>query len=94
MPFKGPRLASSIASGTIEIQGHHQVCCARGKGPKTSSRTTDANRDGAFFESAFLFVVQNIVAPPGLLILDDVLYLDAIMTNMMKTSKRGNVTIR
>ena len=42
-----------------------------------------------FFFNSFL-----IVAPPGLLSLDDLLYLDAIMTNMMKTSKRGNVTIR
>ena len=72
----------------------YKVCSARGKGPKTPSRTTDAERDGAFSINAFLFVVPNIVAPPGLLGLDDLLYLDAITTNMMKTSKRGNVTIR
>ena len=28
VPFKGPRLASCIASGTTEIQGHRQVCRA------------------------------------------------------------------
>ena len=80
-----PRALSIPELYNKEIQGHHQVC----KGPMTSSRTTDANRDGSLVESAFLFV-----APAGLLGLDDLLYLDAIMTNMMKTSKRGNVTIR
>ena len=52
MPFKGPRLASSVASGTTEKQGHHKVCRARRGGPGTLSTTTDANLDGAFFENA------------------------------------------
>ena len=69
MPFKGPRLASCVASGTTEIQGHRQVCRARRGGPRTPSRTTDANLDCAFVENALLFVVPNIGgarAPLGL----------------------------
>ena len=42
-PFKGPRLASCVASGTSEIQGHRQVCRPRCGGPRTPSTTTDAN---------------------------------------------------
>ena len=38
-----PRLASRIASGTTEIQGHRQVCRARRRHPRTLSRRTDAN---------------------------------------------------
>ena len=41
-PFKGPRLASCVASGTSEIQGHRQVCRARRGGPRTLSTTTGA----------------------------------------------------
>ena len=29
VPFSGPRLASCVASGTTEKQGHRQVCCDR-----------------------------------------------------------------
>ena len=47
-PFKGPRLASCIASGTRDIEGHSQVCRARRRGPRTPSRTRDANLDCAF----------------------------------------------
>ena len=36
-PFSGPRLASCIASGTTEIQGHSQVSRARCRGPRTPS---------------------------------------------------------
>ena len=41
--FKGPRLASCFASGTTEIQGHHQVCRAGRRGPKKPSKTSDTN---------------------------------------------------
>ena len=34
-PFKGPRLASWVASGITVIQVHWQVCCTRRKGPRT-----------------------------------------------------------
>ena len=34
---KGPRLASCIASGATQKQGHHQVCCARRGGPRIPS---------------------------------------------------------
>ena len=51
-PFKGPRLASCVASGTTEIQGHRHVCCARRGGPRTPSTTIDANLDCAFVENA------------------------------------------
>ena len=51
-PFSGPRLASCVASGTTEIQGHRQVCRARRGGPRTLSLTTDANLDCAFVENA------------------------------------------
>ena len=51
-PFSGPRLASCVASGTTEIQGHRQVCRARRGGPRTPSTTTDANLDCAFVENA------------------------------------------
>ena len=61
-PFKGPQLASCVASGTIENQGHRQVCRTRkeGGGPRGPSRTTDANLDCAFVGNALVFVVQKI----------------------------------
>ena len=54
-PFSGPRLASCVASGTTEIQGHRQVCRARRGGPRTPSTTTDANLDCAFVENALIY---------------------------------------
>ena len=56
----GPWLTLSVASGTTEIQGHHQVCRARRGCPRTLSRTTDANLDRAFFENAPVFIVPEI----------------------------------
>ena len=53
--FKGPQLASCVASGTTEIQGHCQVCCARRRGPRTPSTATDANHDCALFENALFY---------------------------------------
>ena len=44
-PYKGPWLASCIASRATEIQGHRQVCRGRHEGPRTLSITTDANLD-------------------------------------------------
>ena len=35
-PFKGPRLAFCVASGTTEIQGNCQVCPTRCRGPRTN----------------------------------------------------------
>ena len=49
-------LASCVASGTTEIQGHRQVCRARRKGPRTLSTTTDANLDCAFVENALFYI--------------------------------------
>ena len=54
-PFSGPRLASCVASGTTEIQGHSQVCRARRGGPRTPSTTTDANLDCAFVANALFY---------------------------------------
>ena len=51
-PFSGPRLASCVASGTTEKQGHGLLCRARRWGPRTPSTTTDANLDCAFVENA------------------------------------------
>ena len=48
----GPRLASCVASGTTEIQGHRQVWYARRGGPRTPSTETDAKLDYAFVENA------------------------------------------
>ena len=56
-PFKGPRLASCVASGTIEMQGHHQVCRARRKGPRTLSRKTIKNNDSVFVKNALVFIL-------------------------------------
>ena len=56
VPFSGPRLALCVASGSTEIQGHHQVCRARRGAPRTPSTTTDANLDCAFVENALLFI--------------------------------------
>ena len=73
-PFKGPGLASCIASGTTEIQGHHQVCRARRGGPRTRSRTADANLDCASVKKALVFVAPKIwrarapLAAPSLLL--------------------------
>ena len=58
VPFKGPAL--SVASGTTEIQGNRQVCGTRRRGPRTPSRTTDANLDCAFVENA-LFLHQSLI---------------------------------
>ena len=54
MPFKGPRLASYVASGTTENQGHSQFCAGR-KGLRKLSKTTDANLDCTFVENAVYF---------------------------------------
>ena len=59
-PFKGPRLASCVASGDTQIQAHSQVCPTRRWGPRTLSRTTDANLDYAFVENTLHSVVPNI----------------------------------
>ena len=40
--------------GTTEKQEHGQVCHARCGGPRTASRTTDANLGSAFVKNAFL----------------------------------------
>ena len=42
-PFKGPWLAFCVASRTTEIQWHYQVCRSRHGGPRTLSRSADAN---------------------------------------------------
>ena len=54
-PFKGPRLASCVASGSTERQGNSQVCHARHGGPRTPSKTTDANLDCAFVMNALVY---------------------------------------
>ena len=36
------------------------MCCARRGGPRTPSRTIDANHDSAFVDNAIVFVVPNI----------------------------------
>ena len=51
----GPRLASCVASGTTEIQGHHQVCLARLGCPRIPSTKADANLDCAFAENALVY---------------------------------------
>ena len=50
-----PRLASCVASGTTEVQGHCQVCRARRGCPRTPSTTTGANLDCAFVETALIY---------------------------------------
>ena len=62
IPATGP-LTRRIASGTTERQGHRQVCRTRRGGPRTLSRTTDANLDCAFVETALVFVVPKIGKP-------------------------------
>ena len=37
------------------IYDTHQVCCARRRGPRTASTTTDANSDCAFVENALFY---------------------------------------
>ena len=41
-------LALLLASGTPQIQGHHQVWLSRSTSPWTPSKTTDANHDWVF----------------------------------------------
>ena len=55
--FNGHRLTSYVAPGTTEIQGHSQLCRGRCEGPKTPSRTTDANLDCVFVENALAIAV-------------------------------------
>ena len=59
-PLMGHRLASFVASGTTELQGHGQVCHARRRGPKTLLRITDTNFDCAFVENAHVFIDPKI----------------------------------
>ena len=60
-PFKGPRLASCVASGTTEIQGDRQVCRTRCRNPRTLSKTVNANLDYAFVENALFTQILNCV---------------------------------
>ena len=50
-----PPLASCVAFGTTDIQGHRQVWRARSRGPRTPSTTTDANLDCAFVEKELFY---------------------------------------
>ena len=67
-PFKGPQPQRIRCFGTTEKQGHRQVCHARRGGPRTASRTIDANLDCAFIKNALVFVASKIgralSAPP------------------------------
>ena len=47
-PFKGPWLASCVASWATEKPGYSQVCRTRPRGPRTLSRTSDAKLNCAF----------------------------------------------
>ena len=58
------QLASCIASGTTEIQGHCHTCRARGGGPGTPLRTTDANLNCVIVENA-LFCCSKYCEGPG-----------------------------
>ena len=50
-------LPNAILSGLrSEIQGHCQVCRVGRRGPRTPSRTTDANLDCAFAENALFYI--------------------------------------
>ena len=51
----GPRLASCVASGTTEIQGHIQGFRIRRGGPRTQSTTTDTNLDCVFVVNALIY---------------------------------------
>ena len=66
MPFRGPRLASCVASRSTEIQGHSQVWLSRRGGLRTPSRTTEENLGCAFVENAALdvFVVLETGGAP------------------------------
>ena len=48
----------------LQTRGHCQVCCARRRGPRTPSKTTDANLGCAFVENAL--IARNIgrLRPP------------------------------
>ena len=54
-PYKGPSLASCVASGITEKQGHNQVCRARLGGPRTESKAADANLDCASVDNALFY---------------------------------------
>ena len=59
-PFKGPRLASCVASETTEIQGHRKVWRPWHRCPRTLSRTTIANLDSVFNENSLAFIDSQI----------------------------------
>ena len=60
----GPWLTLSVASGTTEIQGHHQVCRARRGCPRTLSRTTDGKPwSSVFWKRACFHCSRNWVDP-------------------------------
>ena len=50
--FKGPGLASCVAAGNTEKQGHCQVFCASRGGPSALSKTAVANLDCVSVENA------------------------------------------
>ena len=55
VPFKGPPLASYVASGTTKKQGHRQVCRVRQAGPRRPLKPANANLDCSFFGNALFY---------------------------------------
>ena len=64
VPFKEPRLAMYVASGTADKPGHCKASRARCRGPRTLSKRTDAKLDCArkrtcFYRSMIVKSHQN-----------------------------------
>ena len=59
-PFKGPRFASAVASGTTDIQGHRQVCRAGRRGPRTQPKTVKSR---ALFPNSVKYIVEIRLSP-------------------------------
>ena len=62
-PFKGTGLASCVASGNTEIQGHSQVWRSKHWGPRTLSWTIDKKLDCVFVENALVYLCQKLGRP-------------------------------
>ena len=60
MPFKGPQpQLASLVPKLQRTKAERQVCWAVHEGPRTRSKTSDADLDCAFEENALVFVVPN-----------------------------------
>ena len=58
-PSRNLNLPFALLPELQKTKAGHQVCCAMREGPRTLSKTSDADLDCAFEENALVFVDPN-----------------------------------